>query len=462
MAALKEKIGYGFGDMSSSMFWKIFSCYLPFFYSNVFGLSLIDAGVLMLVCRIWDAVSDPMMGIIADRTKTRWGKYRPYLLWVAAPFSICGILLFTTPDLAYAGKLVWAYVTYILMMTVYTGINVPYGAMLGVMCDNPEEKTVFSAYRMTFAYAGSFVALFAWEPLCNWFKESFGYSPATSWQMAMIVIAAGCFVLFVLCFLLTREHLKTVSTSSIGNDFKDLLRNKPWWLLVGAALCFNLANTFRYAGIPYFFTEIIPGDAKLLSVAFYSGLFLGVGEIANMLGVVLAVPISKKLGKKSTFIMVAIAFAALNIVFWTLPVNATGFWLMMLLQIVISIFTGIMSPLVWSMYADVSDYAELEFNTASTGLVFSSASMAQKFGGAFGGAAVMWLLDAAGSVTPVEGVVATQPDSAISCIWMMMSVIPAAVAIITAIFVWLYPLTTKRVNEIVAALNEQRAAKGQI
>jgi GPH family glycoside/pentoside/hexuronide:cation symporter len=223
-----------------------------------------------------------------------------------------------------------------------------------------------------------------------------------------------------------------------------------------------LANTFRYAGIPYFFTEIIPGDAKLLSVAFYSGLFLGVGEIANMLGVVLAVPISKKLGKKSTFIMVAIAFAALNIVFWTLPVNATGFWLMMLLQIVISIFTGIMSPLVWSMYADVSDYAELEFNTASTGLVFSSASMAQKFGGAFGGAAVMWLLDAAGYVTPVEGVVATQPDSAISCIWMMMSVIPAAVAIITAIFVWLYPLTTKRVNEIVAALNEQRAAKGQI
>jgi GPH family glycoside/pentoside/hexuronide:cation symporter len=315
---------------------------------------------------------------------------------------------------------------------------------------------------MTFAYAGSFVALFAWEPLCNWFKESFGYSPATSWQMAMIVIATGCFVLFVLCFLLTREHLKTVSTSSIGNDFKDLLRNKPWWLLVGAALCFNLANTFRYAGIPYFFTEIIPGDAKLLSVAFYSGLFLGVGEIANMLGVVLAVPISKKLGKKSTFIMVAIAFAALNIVFWTLPVNATGFWLMMLLQIVISIFTGIMSPLVWSMYADVSDYAELEFNTASTGLVFSSASMAQKFGGAFGGAAVMWLLDAAGYVTPVEGVVATQPDSAISCIWMMMSVIPAAVAIITAIFVWLYPLTTKRVNEIVAALNEQRAAKGQI
>jgi GPH family glycoside/pentoside/hexuronide:cation symporter len=468
MASLKEKIGYGFGDMSSSMFWKIFSCYLPFFYSNIFGLSLVDAGVLMLVCRIWDAVSDPMMGIIADRTKTRWGKYRPYLLWVAAPFSICGILLFTTPDLAYAGKLTWAYVTYILMMTVYTGINVPYGAMLGVMCDNPEEKTVFSAFRMTFAYAGSFVALFAWEPLCNLFKETLGCSPATSWQMAMIVIAAGCLVLFILCFAMTREHLKTVSTTSIGNDFKDLLRNGPWWLLVGAALCFNLANTFRYAGIPYFFSDII-GDNAFLNfgsfgnILFYSGLFLGVGEIANMLGVVLAVPITKKIGKKTSFIMVAIAFAALNVLFWLVPINGTGFWLMMLLQVVISIFTGIMSPLVWSMYADVSDYAELKYKTASTGLVFSSASMAQKFGGALGGAAVMWLLDAAGYIAPAAGeTVAAQPDSAINCIWMMMSIIPAGVAVVTAIFVWLYPLTTKRVNEIVAQLNEQRAAKGQL
>ena len=155
MALLKEKIGYGFGDMASSMFWKVFSYYLPFFYSNVFGLSLVDAAFLVLITRIWDAVSDPMMGIIADRTHTRWGKYRPYLLWIAAPFSICGILLFTTPDWGYAAKLVWAYVTYILMMTVYTGINVPYGAMLGVITDNPKQKTVFSSFRMFFAYVAA-------------------------------------------------------------------------------------------------------------------------------------------------------------------------------------------------------------------------------------------------------------------------------------------------------------------
>ena len=188
MALLKEKIGYGFGDMASSMFWKVFSYYLPFFYSNVFGLSLVDAAFLVLITRIWDAVSDPMMGIIADRTHTRWGKYRPYLLWIAAPFSICGILLFTTPDWGYAAKLVWAYVTYILMMTVYTGINVPYGAMLGVITDNPKQKTVFSSFRMFFAYGGSFITLALWQPLVDMFSER-GYSLQSSWQGAMILIA---------------------------------------------------------------------------------------------------------------------------------------------------------------------------------------------------------------------------------------------------------------------------------
>ena len=167
MARLSEKIGYGLGDMSSSMFWKIFSYYLPIFYSDIFQLTLAQTATLMFVTRFWDTVSDPMMGVIADRTETRWGKYRPYLLWFAAPFAISGVLLFTTPDWDNQGRLAYAYITYILMMTVYTGINVPYASMLGVMTNDSQEKTVFSSYRMFFAYGGSFIALFAWEPLCD-------------------------------------------------------------------------------------------------------------------------------------------------------------------------------------------------------------------------------------------------------------------------------------------------------
>ena len=464
MAPLSQKIGYGFGDMASSMFWKVFSYYLPFFYANVFGISLIDTGVLLLVTRIWDAVSDPMMGIVADRTKTRWGKYRPYLLWVAAPFSICGILLFTTPDWGYGAKLVWAYVTYILMMTVYTGINVPYGAMLGVMTDDSQEKTVFSSFRMFFAYGGSFIALFAWDPLCSMFRNSMGLSLQGSWQAAMIVIAVCCFVLFLLCFKLTREKLATVCAASLGKDLKALVTNKPWWLLNGASLCFNLFNTVRGATVAFFFADIIGGEQHILifslSILFYSGLFLGVGEVANMVGVALAVPVTKKIGKKPTFIMVDLLLVVFSIVFFLCsPTTNAGLLVMLLLQVVISVLTGIMSPLVWSMYADVSDYSELKYKSASTGLIFSSASMAQKFGGAIGGAAVMWLLHGAGYVERPEGVQTldiVQPESAINCLWMLMTFIPAGVALLSLIIVWLYPLGTSRMDEIVRELKVQR------
>lgn len=461
MSNLKEKIGYGFGDMSSSMFWKIFSYYLPFFYSNIFGLSLVDAGVLVLVTRIWDAVSDPMMGIISDRTNTKWGKYRPYLLWVAPFFSICGILLFTTPDLNYGGKLIWAYVTYILMMTVYTGINVPYGAMLGVMTDDSNEKTVFSSFRMFFAYGGSFISLFLWEPLTNLLG---GYNTPGGWFWAMVVIATACFVMFILCFTMTKEHLKTISTVSVGNDFKALLTNKPWWLLIGAALCFNLFNTVRGATVAYFFQDIIGPNVSLvffgLMFAFYAGLFLGVGEVSNMVGVASCVPIANKFGKKTTFILVNGSLVVLSILFFFIPCTPAGYWTMLIFQILISILTGIMSPLVWSMYADVSDYAELKFNTASTGLIFSSSSMAQKFGGAIGGAAVLWLLSGFGYITDPEVLAhghVVQPESALTCLRWLMSFVPACVALLSVCVVWFYPLTTERIKEINKELRKVRA-----
>ena len=466
MASLKEKIGYGFGDMSSSMFWKLFSYFLPFFYSNVFGLSLADAGVLMLVTRIWDAVSDPMMGIIADRTKTRWGKYRPYLLFFALPFAVCGVLLFTTPE---NGKTVWAYVTYILMMTVYTGINVPYGSLLNVMTADSDEKSVLSSYRMFFAYGGSFIALFAWEPLCNMFDKSrvavegagglasISTNPA-AWHNAMIVIASCCLVLFLLCFLLTREHVRSESTVSVGTDLKLLLKNKPWWLLIGAALASNLFNTVRGTTTAYFFADYIvktvemaPQWAFLVS----AGIFLSIGEIANMVGVVLAVPMSKHLGKKSTYMLSMAALVGLSILFFFLPATTGGYWAMLAFQLVISVFTGVISPLVWSMYADVADWSELKDGTASTGLIFSSASMAQKFGGAFGGSAVMWMLAAFGYST-VAG--AVQTETAILGLRILMSWVPAAVAALSILVVWFYPLTKKKMEGVQAELATRRAA----
>ena len=326
---------------------------------------------------------------------------------------------------------------------------------------------------MFFAYGGSFIALFAWEPLCNMFDKSrvavegagglasISTNPA-AWQNAMIVIASCCLVLFLLCFLLTREHVRSESTVSVGTDLKLLLKNKPWWLLIGAALASNLFNTVRGTTTAYFFADYIvktvemaPQWAFLVS----AGIFLSIGEIANMVGVVLAVPMSKHLGKKSTYMLSMAALVGLSILFFFLPATTGGYWAMLAFQLVISVFTGVISPLVWSMYADVADWSELKDGTASTGLIFSSASMAQKFGGAFGGSAVMWMLAAFGYST-VAG--AVQTETAILGLRILMSWVPAAVAALSILVVWFYPLTKKKMEGVQAELATRRAAENAV
>ena len=447
MATIKEKIGYGLGDMSTSMFWKIFSFYLPIFYSDVFGLPLAAAAGLMLVTRIWDAVSDPLMGVIADRTNTKKGKYRPYLLWMAIPFAVAGCLLFTTPHFSGGGKLAWAYITYILMMTVYTAINVPYSSMLAVMTNNSDEKTVFSSYRMFFAYTGSFIALFAWEPLCNFFSglHAGSESEQAGWQNSMIVLAALCVVLFYSCYRLTKERFKiTAAPTSVKGDFKNLVKNRPWWILTGAALCSNLFNTVRGGTVAYYFKYYIGDNAMIdfgpFSFLFFAGLFLAVGEVCNMAGVALAVPVSKYFGKTSTMILCSMLLVGLSIFFFYIPLGSGGFFIMLLLQILISILTGIISPLIWSMYADVADNAARENGVMSAGLIFSSGSMAQKFGGALAGWGLIFTLDRFGLVPNAP----VQTEEAIFGLKLCMSFLPAVVALLMGLLLLKYPLRIKK------------------
>ena len=453
-ATILEKAGYGFGDMSSSMFWKIFSYYLPFFYSNVFGLSLAHAGTLLLITKLYDAVFDPIMGMIADRTRTRWGMYRPYLLCAALPFAIAGVLTFTTPDAGYGFKHAFAYVTYIIMMTVYSVINVPYGAMLGVVTPDSREKTVFSSYRMFFAYGGSFIALAIFEPLLKFFQSSDGVSTAASWQYTMAVVGLICALLFILCFAMTKERVKPEASqpggSSVLKDMKSLVRNVPWWILLGAGIGVLLFNSIRGGAAAYYFKDVIG-----VSAIFTCGIFLAVGEVANMLGVALAVPLSDRLGKKSSYILALVVAGVLSLFIMFLPVSEpAGLWTLMGLQVLISVAAGVTLPLLWSMFADIADYSEYKNASASTGLIFSSSSMAQKFGGAFGSALILWVLAAFGYDTSENAV---QAQSAITGLKAMMSWIPAAGAFLAAIVVAFYPLTTSRMKEISAVLAERRA-----
>lgn len=462
---LSEKIGYGFGDMSSSMFWKIFSYYLPFFYSNIFGLSLAHAGTLILVTKLYDAVSDPVMGLIADRTNTRWGKYRPYLLWIAVPFALAGILAFFTPQTDnYTFKHIYAYVTYILMMTVYTAINVPYGAMLGVMSDDAREKSMFSSFRMFFAFIGSFVAMGSFEPLLRLRGAIMGTLPQNwtiadsapmDWTVALIIIGSVCAILFLLSFAMTREHVteaqmqkqnagevaaEPVRQSSVWNDLRCLVSNGPWWMLLGGGISVLLFNCIRGGAAAYYFADVLGVNAVFTLAA-----FLTAGEIAQLVGVIVTVPVSEKIGKKATFLSVLTIISVLSVIVMFLPDTPAGMWTLMVLQVLICIAIGINSPLLWTMFADVADYSELKNGNASTGLIFSSSSMAQKFGAAFGSAIVLWVLMAFG-YDNAKG--AVQTPEALSTIKALISWIPAIGSAAGILIMAMYPLTEKKMSEI--------------
>jgi GPH family glycoside/pentoside/hexuronide:cation symporter len=471
----KDKIGYGFGDMASSMFWKIFGMYLLFFYTKVFGISPAAAGTMFLLTRIWDAANDPLMGLIADRTRSRWGKYRPYLLWFAVPFAAVGVLTFYTPDVGASGRLVYAYITYTLMMMVYTAVNVPYASLLGVMSPHPKERNILSSYRMFFAFIGSFITFMLLQPLVDFFAGVFDPSSADSslpaatasgisqspvgWVLAVAVIGVLCAFLFFLCFKFTRERVKPVNeneNTSVKQDLRNLAHNAPWWILMGSGLAALLFNAIRDSVALFYFSDYIQVNYRMPVLGWtVATMYLLVGQAANLIGVALAAPLSNRYGKKRTYMIAMSAAAVLSIFFFMLTPHQIA--LIMVLQVLISICAGYVLPLLWSMYADIVDHQELKTNRRATGLIFSSSSMSQKMGWAFGAALSGWLLAWFG----YDQTAAVQPDSAILGVRLMLSWLPAISCVLAVLGMMCYPLSEKRVKEIAEELEKRRTENGE-
>ncbi len=462
MVKLTEKIGYGFGDMASSMFWKLFGAYLMLFYTDIFGISAAAVGTMFLITRVWDAFVDPVVGIVSDRTETKWGKFRPFLLYLALPFGIIGVLTFTTPDMGNTGKLVYAYVTYSLMMVIYSAINVPYASLLGVMSPDPKDRNVLSTYRMTFAYIGSFLALFFFTKLI----EGFGgvasapiETQQTAWMSAVMVIAIVCVLLFLGCFYFTKERIRPIkeAKTSVKDDLKDLLKNRPWWILLGAGIAALVFNSIRDGATVYYFKYFVcedqVGQVGILGTSFaLSALYLGVGQLCNIIGVVAAAPVSNIIGKKNTYLGAMAIATVLSIIFYWFEADQLG--LIFVFQALISICAGAIFPLLWSMYADCADYSELTTGNRATGLIFSSSSMSQKFGWAIGSALTGWLL-------AFFGFEANKVQSAetIDGIKMFLSILPAVGTILSVIFIAFYPLSETKVAENAAILEDMRKKK---
>ncbi|MGC9150926.1 MAG: MFS transporter [Microbacter sp.] len=453
---LKEKIGYGLGDFASSMFWKIFTMYLLFFYTDVFGLPAAAVGTMFLVTRFWDTIFDPVVGVVSDRTETKWGKFRPYLLWFALPFGLIGTLMFITPSFGGSGKLFYAYITYSLMMMVYSMINVPYASLLGVMSSDPKERNKLSSYRMVFAFIGSFVALLLIDPLVQFFKQIHHGNIQFAWTMGIMIIAILAGAFFLGCFSLTKERIKPINENrqSLKTDVKDLFANRPWWILLGAGISTLIFNSIRDGAAVYYFKYYVQKD-DMMQLPFMSlsltltTLYLVLGQAANILGIILVTPLASKIGKKGVF-LTSMSFATmLSILFFFLNPHSIG--LMMVLQFLISMCAGSIFPLLWSMYADITDYSEWKNNRRATGLIFSSSSMSQKFGWAIGGALTGWLLGFVGFQANVM-----QTTETLTGIRMMLSFFPAIGTALSVIFIAFYPLNEKKLMNIVSELNEQR------
>lgn len=463
---LREKIGYGLGDMSSSMFWKLFGAYLMIFYTDVFGISAAVVGTMFAVTRVWDSFFDPVVGAVADRTSSRWGRFRPYLLFLAVPFGVIGILTFLTPPFGQTGKIVYAFITYALMMMVYSAINVPYASLLGVMSPDPTDRNTLATYRMTFAYLGSFLALLLFMPLVNAFGGGNSGGPMlgwltalqAGWLMAAGVIAVVCVLLFLGCFALTKERVRPVrqGKTSLKTDLRDLLHNRPWWILLGAGVASLVFNSIRDGATVYYFKYYVDETAvesiSFLGLPFVlSGLYLAVGQAANILGVILAAPVSNRIGKRRTFMAAMAVASVLSVAF---------FWLgkdqlvpIFILQALISVCAGSIFPLLWSMYADCADYSELQTGNRATGLIFSSSSMSQKFGWAFGTAITGWMLAQFGFQAN-----AVQSAETLQGIRMFLSLLPAAGAFLSLVFIYFYPLSEQKMRQITHELEEKRTA----
>lgn len=442
---LGEKVGYALGDAAAGgITWKIMSIAFPLFFTNVFGLTFADAAALMLIARLFDVVTDPVMGSIADRTQSKWGTYRPWLIFAAIPYGLVFALLLHTPELGPTGKRIYAYALYLLMMALYTMVNVPYGSLLGVMTDDDNEKNKFSSFRMVGAYAMGFVTLLAFPYL----QKMVGGTDAHQYTVLGAGFGILAAVMTLACGLLTKERLKPVRAEKYSfRQFGDLFTNKPWVYLTLTGICTNFFNGFRYAVAGYMFDYCLGGDVTLGSFIISFTVLMAFGEVTCMIFGGVSPKFARWAGsKRKAFIWASLICAVTSVLFFFIPMDPKFIWLMVAVVILTSVGVGLYSPLLWSMYADVADYATEKYGTSSTGLIFSSGTMAQKLGGAISGSLIALLLGLAGAhMIPDEfGNNIIDPtsvtESVRTMVWALFSLIPAAIALIMAWLAYKFPL----------------------
>jgi len=522
--SVREKIGYALGDGAANIAWRGVATFLFIFYTDVFGLSPVTVGLLFLVARFSDGISDVLMGIVGDRTNTKWGKFRPWILWTAIPLGVILSLLFTAPNMSDSGKIVYAYTTYILFTLIYTANNIPYGALMAVMTGDDKERTSIGSYRMVGAFAGGMlvqgallylvahfgnvdptiqvsklgtdkfevtveapryvenaniytknnIALFTEE----YAGEDYIPTKGVSFQMkadkpykfivegdptldekgisvidqkkgygySMYLMSVFLSLFMIITFLSTKERVKPpkAQKTNLLQDFKDLITNKPWLVLLVIGLLFNIYNSIKQGIVVIYFSHYLHN--QLLAGSFMVGLTL-----ASIFGAMATAPLSKKLGKKALFIYALIFSGVVNAFLYFMgPEDIIGIFA---LGIISEFGAAIFPTLFFTMLGDAADYSEFKNGRRATGLIYSAGSFATKFGGGLAGAIIGFVLAA----FSYDGKDTAAIQGSVPGIIMLMSWIPAIIALVAAVFMTLYPLNQKKMDEVTIELNNRRS-----
>ena len=424
--SVKEKLGYGLGDTASHFVWDMVGFWILIFYTDTFGISAAAAGTIMFIARLWDMVSDPLMGVISDRTRTKWGKFRPYILWAALPYSVLAVLAFSTPDLGQTGKVIYAAVTYLLLMTAYTAINLPYSSLGAVMTSDSIERTSLNTYRFVCAFIGQLIVSGLALTLAHYFGQG---DNARGYRLTVTLFAVISFVLFMITFLSTREriHPPQAQQDSLKKDFKILLANRPWIILSIVGVISFIMFALQNLSLAYYFKYYIGREESVQ-------LFNVVGSIALIVALPFSKPLARLFGKRNVFIGSSILSGTFFVLLYLPGADSLG-WVYAL-NILGKMAYAPAVPLLWTMIADAADYAEWTTGRRATGLFFSAATFAQKGGWGIGGALAGWLLAAYGYVEQATG----QSAHALTGIKLMISVFPGLLYISCAFILIFYTL----------------------
>ncbi len=445
--SVKEKVGYGLGDAASHIIFDNVMLYMMFFYTDIFGIPAGYVGTLFLLARALDAISDPCMGLLADRTRTRWGQFRPYVLFGAIPFGIVCVFAYSSPDLSMTGKMVYAAVTYTLLTLMYTVVNIPYCALGGVITADPTQRISLQSYRFVLATAGGMLSTVLMMPLVQLIG---GEDKALGFQGGIAVLALVAIVMLAICFATTKERVSDEGkpTGTMREDLRDIWHNDQW-RIVGLLIILNIMAVAVRGGAMMYYVTYILGNPVLFAW------FLGAYSVGNLFGSALAKPLTDWKCKVSVFWWTNAILAVLSAAMFFLPIHASV--TMFAFIFVIGVFHQLVTPIQWVMMSDTVDYGEWNDGKRLTGISFAGTLFVLKLGLALAGALIGWVLAGAG----YQSGAATQNGGTLTSIIALFTLVPAACYLLSAIickrfYILRTPLLRRILDEVASGIRRNQ------